>query len=239
MHDGGGLKEGRLSWGDQVFPARIGHPPRARKQGAARSISRCDSLRSVHGRDGDSLCGVGLEPGDDAPQATLPAALSRASEDATRLRSEARQSLSLLAASATVRNPTTGSRIGVSWQRRPYIEADTFVMTYINAWPDRWRGSNDLGRDIRGSVSYLRLAKLCDWIKNFHKPSLVLAHIFAEGKSLKDVNSISRFAIKLFPKTGVSITIWVCPRERLGWLRGPKAGSQITQSHNRWEARWT
>lgn len=32
------------------------------------------------------------------------------------------------------------SRIGVSWQRRPYIGIHAFVMTYMNAWCDRWAG---------------------------------------------------------------------------------------------------
>jgi hypothetical protein len=54
-------------------------------------------------------------------------------------------------------------------------------MTYMNAWLDRWRGSNDLGRDMGFFVSYLRLAQLYDWIESFHALSLVFfPHISAE-----------------------------------------------------------
>lgn len=61
-------------------------------------------------------------------------------------------------------------------------------MTYMNAWSDRWRGSNDLGRDMRVFVSYLHPAKLCDRTNSIHMSSLILAHMFAEGKSLVGVN---------------------------------------------------
>lgn len=63
-------------------------------------------------------------------------------------------------------------------------------MTYMNAWSDRWRGSNDLGRDMRVFVSCLHPAKLCDWIKDLHMSLLILAHMFAEGESLIGVNDI-------------------------------------------------
>lgn len=69
-----------------------------------------------------------------------------------------------------MRDTTTRSRIRVPWQRRSYIEANIFVMTYMNPWPDRWRGSNDLGRAAAASV---RPAKLCDWIKISHVSQLV------------------------------------------------------------------
>lgn len=108
--------------------------------------------------------GVGLDSGDDAPQGRecdLSSNTMKASRAQQGFAPRLESPISLVGP-ATVRDTTTRSRIRVPWQRRSYIEATIFVMTYMNPWPDRWRGSNDLGRAAAASV---RPAKLCDRIK--------------------------------------------------------------------------
>lgn len=154
-----------------------------------RSISRYDSARSAHGHDGTAW-GVGLDSGDDAPQrreCDLSGSISKSSRAQQGFAPEPDRPVSL-AAPATVRDTTTRSCIRVSWQRRPYIEAAVFVMTYMNAWPDRWRGSNDLGR---APTALVHPAKLCDWIKISHvSPVGTLAHMFVRDTFLKDVKGV-------------------------------------------------
>lgn len=94
-------------------------------------------------------------------------------------------------------------------------------MTYMNAWSDRWRGSNDLGRDMRVFVSYLHPAKLYDWTKNLHMSSVILAHIFAEGKSLIGVNDIIQV------RHQVVLENWCVSRQIDLSQRAPEFGREV------------
>lgn len=82
-------------------------------------------------------------------------------------------------------------------------------MTYMNAWPDRWRGSNDLGQ---ATAALVRPAKLCNWIKIFHVSQLDPYSHVCKRHVLEDVNVV----IQHHKQVGVKGLVyfrsrWVCP----------------------------